>query len=121
MKLAGQLDLGSVGSILGGTGDGDGYGKLTLNGFVTGGSLTTNSSRLYLQMHSLQMSYTGETRTSVKGQSSFRTTVRLMSTSAIILREDKADREGTIQLTNSGQADRIANNIPVRFFGGAWA
>ncbi len=121
VRLEGNLDLGSVGSVLGSpnsnsTADGV---IIELAGPVTGGDLATRGRRLRVRLLSDGNSYTGVTDVR-QSTIELEGNGRLTSTSAIVLHEGPRSFDGTLLLNNSltSVPDRIDDSIPIKFRGG---
>lgn len=115
VNMQGRLDLGTVGSIIGGTRSGiiDAFGP------VTGGSLTKVGTGFWMNIQGNQNTYTGATHVR-QGLFAVEGDGRLSSTSAIVLYDDVGSDKGTLYLDNGtpSQTDRIADTVPIEFRGG---
>jgi autotransporter-associated beta strand protein len=89
MDMRGRLDLGAIGSVIGGTSS----GVIDIYGPMTGGSLTTVGTGLRLQIQGNQNTYSGATNVR-QGVFSLTGNGRLSNTSAIVLYDDVGSDKG---------------------------
>ena len=115
VNMQGRLDLGAIGSTIGGASS----SVLNINGPLTGGSLTTIGPDFLIQLNTAQSTYTGPTLVR-EGTLSLAGNGRLSNTSAIVLYDDLDSEKGQLYIDNSAGilSDRVADSIPIEFRGG---
>ncbi|MCC7086304.1 MAG: hypothetical protein IT427_14975 [Pirellulales bacterium] len=123
VQINGRLDLGTVGSVLGGSDDSSSsYVELHLVGPVTGGSLTTRGMNNRVSILGGENTYAGVTDVR-EGWLTLTDGGRLLTTSAIRVRSDESYQEGRLFLDNraTNLPDRIGDDIPIQLMGGVLA